>query len=57
MAWNTETEDYQMIRLVDKPHETALKIIGIEDAIYHQKCASPYQRGSCERRGKEKRSL
>jgi len=31
MAWNTETEDYQMIRLVNEPHKTALKIIDIED--------------------------
>jgi len=31
MAWNTETEDYRMIRLIDKPHETALQVIGLED--------------------------
>ncbi len=31
MAWNTENEDGSMVRVVDKPHETALKIVGIED--------------------------
>lgn len=31
MAWNTETEDGSKVRLVDKPHETALQIAGFED--------------------------
>jgi len=31
MAWNTENEDGTMARLVDKPHQVALKIIGFED--------------------------
>ena len=31
MAWNTENEDGSMVRVVDKPHDTALKIVGIED--------------------------
>jgi site-specific DNA recombinase len=31
MAWNTENEDGSMVRVVDKPHETVLKIVGIED--------------------------
>jgi hypothetical protein len=30
-AWNTENEDGSMFRLVDKPHQVALKIIGFED--------------------------
>ena len=31
MAWNTENEDGSKIRLVDKPHRTALRIAGFED--------------------------
>jgi len=31
MAWNTENEDGSKIRLVDKPHRTALQITGFED--------------------------
>lgn len=31
MAWNTETEDGEMVRNVDKPHEMALKLAGFED--------------------------
>ncbi|MBA7690645.1 hypothetical protein ES703_99176 [subsurface metagenome] len=31
MVWNTENEDGSMVRVVDKPHKTALKIIGFED--------------------------
>ena len=31
MMWNTENEEGGMDRVVDKPHETVLKIMGIED--------------------------
>jgi hypothetical protein len=31
MAWNTENEDGSMIRLVDKPHQVVLKVVGFED--------------------------
>jgi len=31
MAWNTENEDGSMVKVVEKPHKTALKIIGFED--------------------------
>ncbi len=31
MAWNPENEDGSMARLVDKPHQVALKIVGFED--------------------------
>ncbi len=31
MIWNTEKEDGGMDRVVDKPHETVLKMVGIED--------------------------
>jgi hypothetical protein len=31
MAWNTENEDGSMVKLVEKPHQTALKVIGFED--------------------------
>ncbi|MFC1968324.1 hypothetical protein ACFLVX_02900 [Chloroflexota bacterium] len=31
MAWNTENEDDNMIRLVDQPHRTVLTLVGIED--------------------------
>ena len=31
MAWNTENEDGSMVKLVDKPHRTALKVVGFED--------------------------
>jgi len=31
MAWNTEDENGQMIRNVEKPHETVLKLVGFED--------------------------
>ena len=31
MAWNTENEDGSMVRLVDKPHQVALKVVGFED--------------------------
>jgi hypothetical protein len=32
MAWNTENEEGSMIRLTDRPHQTALKVIGFEDS-------------------------
>ncbi len=32
MAWNTENEDGSMIRLTDRPHQAALKVIGFEDS-------------------------
>lgn len=31
MAWNTETEDGQMFRVVDQPHKTVLSLVGFED--------------------------
>ena len=31
MAWNTENEDGSMVKVVEKSHKTALKIIGCED--------------------------
>jgi len=31
MAWNTENEDGSMVRLVNKPHQVALKVVGFED--------------------------
>ena len=31
MSWNTENEDGSMVKVVEKPHKTALKIIGFED--------------------------
>jgi hypothetical protein len=31
MAWNLESEDGQMVRTVDRPHETVLKILGLDD--------------------------
>jgi len=31
MAWNTENEDGSMVKVMDKPHKTALKIVGFED--------------------------
>ena len=31
MAWNTETEDGSRVKIVEKPHETVLKIVGFED--------------------------
>ena len=31
MAWNTETEDGQKVRIVDTPHLNVLRIVGLED--------------------------
>jgi site-specific DNA recombinase len=31
MNWNTETEEGEMLRVVDKPHKTALRIVGFEN--------------------------
>lgn len=31
MAWNTENEDGSMVRLVNQPHQVALKVVGFED--------------------------
>ncbi|MGD1119800.1 MAG: recombinase family protein [Dehalococcoidales bacterium] len=31
MAWNTENEDGSMMRLVNGPHQIALKVVGFED--------------------------
>ena len=31
MAWNTETENGEMVRNVDKPHEIVLRLAGFED--------------------------
>ena len=33
MSWNTENEDGSMVRLVDKPHQVALKVVGFEDGM------------------------
>ena len=30
MAWNTEDENGQMIRNVDRPHKTVLRLVGFE---------------------------
>jgi len=30
MSWNLETEDSQMVRIVDKPHYNVLKILGLD---------------------------
>ncbi len=31
MVWNKENEDGSMVRLVDKPHQIALRVVGFED--------------------------
>ena len=31
MAWNTENEDGSMVKVIEKPHKTALQIAGFED--------------------------
>ena len=31
IIWNTETEDGSKVKVIEKPHKTALKIIGFED--------------------------
>jgi DNA invertase Pin-like site-specific DNA recombinase len=31
MVWNTENEDGSMVRLVNKPHQVALRVVGFED--------------------------
>ncbi len=31
MAWNTENEDGSMFRSIDKPHQRALTLVGLED--------------------------
>ena len=31
MAWNTENEDGNMVKVVEKPHKTALQIADFED--------------------------
>jgi len=31
MAWDTDDEDGSKIRFMDKPHKTALRIVGFED--------------------------
>jgi len=31
MSWNTENEDGSMVRVVDRPHKTALRLVGFED--------------------------
>ena len=31
MNWNAETEEGEMLRVVDKPHKTALRIVGFEN--------------------------
>jgi hypothetical protein len=31
LEWDTETEDGQKVRVVDKPHKAALRIIGVDN--------------------------
>jgi len=41
MAWNTENEDGSMVRLVDRPHYVALKLIGFDDRAISNTLAFP----------------
>jgi len=41
MAWNTENEDGSMVRLVDRPHDVALKVVGFEDKQMSQILSFP----------------
>ena len=31
MAWNAEAENGSRVKVIEKPHKTALKIVGLED--------------------------
>jgi hypothetical protein len=41
MAWNTENEDGSTFRVVDQPHQVALKVIGFEDKQLSNTLAFP----------------
>jgi hypothetical protein len=41
MAWNTENEDGSMVRLVDGPHQVALKVVGFNDPAVSNTFAFP----------------
>jgi hypothetical protein len=41
MAWNTENEDGSMVRLVNEPHQVALKVVGFDDLTISQTLAFP----------------
>ncbi len=46
MAWNTETEDSQMVRVVDRPHKPVLSLVGSEDKDISDVMHFPaYQKG------------
>jgi site-specific DNA recombinase len=44
MAWNTENEDGTMFRLVDGPHDVALKLVGLDDADQSKSSGFPTSR-------------
>ena len=44
MAWNTENEDGTMFRLVDGPHDVALKLVGLDDADHSKSAGFPTSR-------------
>jgi hypothetical protein len=41
MAWNTENEDGTMVKLVEKPHKTALQILNLDDESLSKIMAFP----------------
>jgi len=41
MAWNAENEDGSMVRLVDKPHQVALRVVGFEDSVFSNTLGFP----------------
>ena len=44
MAWNTEEEDGRMVRLVDTPHKTVLRLAGLESANLSESMQFPATR-------------
>ncbi|MBL7166243.1 MAG: recombinase family protein, partial [Dehalococcoidales bacterium] len=44
MAWNTEEEDGRMVRLVDTPHKTVLRLAGLESASLSESMQFPATR-------------
>ncbi len=44
MAWNTENEDGTMVRLVDGPHQAALKLVGFDDVDLSKSVGFPTSR-------------
>lgn len=44
MAWNTENENGQMIRNVDKPHDTVFKLVNFEDSDVSKAVSFPATR-------------